>query len=257
MAGDQLAENIVNETTQSLIGIINDAYQNCTSSAVQNENLIIQGNVGSTINIGDISFSESASALTDCEETASFTTNISQDIQNEATLAADAVNSSLFNLNDETAINVANITTQLATAIDNEYQSNCTFSTLQNESVEVIQNYDSTININSITFDEDLDVMNSCILDASSVTDLQEQLKDAVDADATAKANSIFIILLVIFIIGIIIVIIIVVIFIPGAAIVGAAGGALATGALTNDSSIDTSDPEAVLGAAIQAQASK
>lgn len=247
MCGDQLSANIAKETTSVMIDVINEAYSNCASASVQSETQTISGNDGDTIIIGKTDFYETASELTQCESTADFSSSISTGIQEAAQQSAEDINSSLDPFGgDSEAVNVVDITTQLGTTITDTFEQSCTYATLQNQSQDVIDNLDSTIIIGCTTFDEELEVMNQCILQSSAVQDVQTQLEVAVGQAATTKANNILIMIIVI--VAIVFVVIV---------IVAAVGGFFALRQARKNKQPDPNDPAAVVSAAVQAKANR
>lgn len=245
MCKDQLAENIVSETTDVMVNVINQAYSNCASASVQSETQTVSGNDGSTIILGKNDFYETASELVQCETTADFDSNISTEISQAAQQAAEDINASLDPFGgDEEAVNVTNITANLATTVVDTYNQSCTYATLQTQSQDVIDNYDSTIIIGCTTFDEELDVMNQCILQATAVQDIQNELQQAVSQSASNKQSSLLLTLILIVAVVFVIVVIVAVI-----------GGIIAVRNYSKNKTPDSDDPSAVITSAIQAKA--
>lgn len=242
MCKDQLAENIVSETTDVMVNVINQAYSSCASASAQSETQTVSGNSGSTIILGKNDFYETASDLVQCETTADFDTDISTEISQAAQQAAQDINASLNPFGgDQDAINVTDITANLATTVVDTYQQSCTYATLQSQSQNVIDNYDSTIIIGCTTFDEELDVMNQCILQASAVQDIQNELQQAVAQSAGNKQSSLILVLIIIVAIVFVIVV-----------IVAAIGGVIAVKNYNKNKQPDSNDPSAVITSAIQ-----
>lgn len=250
MTGKQLSSNIVVDSTNSIINEINNSYQSCISTNEQNENIGASNNNGSTITINNVSFQESAQNVAMCEQTANFTSNVTNAVNTQAQQAASAVATSLRLFQEEESQNLTELYTTLATNINNTYQGSCTFTTLQNESVSAINNFDSTIDVNDVTFSEDLSVMNNCILSNSSVQDAQQQIQNNISQSAASKSKGIFSIVAIVIIVGILIVGAIIILLIPGAFSIFSIFAKSST-------KKKESSPQEAVAAALQAEAAK
>lgn len=230
MTGKTLSTNTVDQSIDVFTDIVNEAYQQCTGSNVQSQVISVSGNVGSSININNVSFTQSAETYTMCEQTGSFLADIQQNISQNTDQVAQAIQAKFSILPNTTeANNIVNLTTQIATEISNTYVNDCTFSTSQAQLIDASNNVNSNINLNNVTFNQSMQIVNECISQNSSVSDLSQQLSQAVRQKAKSETIGILGIIAAVLIIGMIFIALVVVLLIPGFGFVLAASGSGST----------------------------
>lgn len=226
MTGKTLSTNSVNQSVDVFTNIINEAYQQCTGSNVQSQIVSISGNVGSVINVNNVSFTQSAQTYSMCEQTGSFLTDIQQNISQNSDQVAKAIQSGFSILpGTSEADNIANLTTQIATEISNTYVNDCTFSTNQTQLLNIANNVNSNVNVDNVTFNQSMEVVNTCISQNSTVTNLSQQIAQAVDQSAKSKSIGILGIIAAVLVLGMIFIALVVILLIPGFGFVLAASG--------------------------------
>ena len=185
-----------------------------------------------------------------CEQTSNFNSNITNNLLTQAQEAASAVSSTLRIFDETESENLTQLYTTLSTNIDNEYQGVCNFTTLQSQSINVLNSYDASINVSDVTFQEDLSVMNNCILSQSSVTQTMQQIEQEISQKAASKSRGIVAIVALVIIIGILVIGAIIILLIPGAFSIFALFS-------SNKKAEIEATPQAAVASALKAEAAK
>lgn len=228
--GNTLSNNSVDQTLKVYNNILNQSYQQCTNTNIQSQGINISGNVGSTINVNGVTFSQNAQTFATCESTDNFLNDVTQNLEQNAEQIADAVKAG-FSLTGTDAENIANLYTKLSNEISTTYSQDCTYLNNQTQLLNIANNVDSNINVSNVNFDQSIDVINQCIAQNSSVNAIAQEIEQSLEQ--SAKSKSIGLLAIILGIAGVIAIILIVgvllLVFLGGTTAVGIGGAAISS----------------------------
>ena len=192
--GNTLAQNIVNDSVNVLVQVVNQTTQNCEIQGIQSQVIQVCGNVGtgsgSTLNAGGTQ-TEVFNVSIACAQDAQFQNTISQSLQEQVTQLAKSISQSLdFNPGSTESNNVLNLTTNLATVIQNTYVQNCIANPVQQQGYGVCNNTNFGNIIVSPTQGEFFTGTLNCVQTSAAVNNVKQTFIQQISQTAEATVES-------------------------------------------------------------------
>jgi len=206
--GNVQATNILNNTIDQSISILNNTIQVCETSLAQNQGINVTGCQGNIV-ISNVNFNQTGSLDVGCASSSSSTNQVESTIKNNFKQAADAINQALnLNPGSTTATNITSLMEQLAINVVNSYSQSCISNTVQEQSINVTcpATGSGNVTIETVNFNQVTKGITQCTQDAINTTGIKTQIQNIIDQNSSATVQPIFFgVFIVLFIIVIII----------------------------------------------------
>jgi type IV secretory pathway VirB2 component (pilin) len=208
--GPTKANNSAKLVAKTITDIGVSVYQGCNEAISQDQNLSVQATNGSTINIGDIDWSQTVSTNIACVQSSTTSTAIDNAIQQAAQQTATATNQE-FNISGETATsNISEQIEEVQNAISLAFQQECTGLISQNQNVNFVASNGSVVTVGNLNWSQTADAVSQCIQTTDAVTTATNSLTQSLEQSATSTVESflgpfIAIIIVIVIVIGLII----------------------------------------------------
>lgn len=181
------SSNTIDDGVGISVNVLNESTQNCQTQVYESQDLVIEGNTGTTINIGDINWSEVITMDLNCTQTSTTQTSIDNSLQQTISQVAKSV-AQAFGLpgNSAKAQNNTKLWTQMGIAIKNVYNQTCKSRLDTSQGISIKNNANSTVTIASLNFSEQINSMVNCVQNDSSVSDVKNKIIQNLEQEATA-----------------------------------------------------------------------
>ena len=208
--GPTKATNSAKLVAKTITDIGVSVYQGCNTAITEDQSLTVTATDGSTINIGDIDWTQVVNSNIACVQSSTTSTAIDNAIEQAAQQTASATNQE-FNISGETESN--NTVTQIEAvknAISLAFQQECTGLISQNQNVNFTAADGSTVTVGNLNWQQTADAVSQCVQDTDAVTNATNSLSQSLEQTATATVESflgpfIAIIIVIVIVIGLII----------------------------------------------------
>lgn len=204
--GGTLAKNSVEEVVNVSLSVINKSYQNCKTSVTGTNRVSIIDGMNINAVFDNVTVTVESQSLINCENTANFKSDVSQNINDQVAQTAEALSASL-GLGQTKSEDVVTKTQTLATTINNTFQNDCNFTVFASNDFEIARSANVNLEVRDSNFRASSKLTNTCINNNEAVQRAKQDLQSTINQEA--KSKSIGILALIVIIGGIIIVIII------------------------------------------------
>lgn len=190
MGGAQ-AKNILDNTINNALSILNQTTQTCETSLSQNQSINIQN--CTNVNISGVNFNQIGSVNISCAQSGSSSSDIATTLKNDFQQAATAINQALsLNPSSTTAENITRLMENLSTSIQNVYTNNCIPSAVQNQSIVASCPVNGgTATINAVNFNQTNNDIINCTQQSTSVSSIKSQVENIISQTASATVEPI------------------------------------------------------------------
>lgn len=190
--GNIHATNTLNSVISNSVTILNQSTETCRTTLQQEIDINI--NKCSTVNIIGINFNQSGSISTKCAESNSAKNNVKSEIDSEFKQAATAINQALsLNPGSTSSNNITNLMEQLSVNIQNEFTQNCINSVVNKDTISVTcSGKDGTANLEYLNFNQTANSISNCTLSSTSVNSVITQIKTIISQTAISKVAPLF-----------------------------------------------------------------
>lgn len=216
--GGSSSKNTSSTINQIVNSVITSSIQNCATGISANQIASIVGNNGTTVNLGDVNWSQAATVDAQCLQSSSVQNTMSTNLQNQLQQFATS-ESTIAALSSSQTANVVNLTNSLANEVVNQFNKNCSTPTSLTQLLQIQYNNGTVVNAASLNWSQTTQSIVNCVQNDQVYTNLQNQISNAVSQTSKSKIDSLlasifgsltnFIILIVVIIVIIIIIIII------------------------------------------------
>ncbi len=184
--------------------------QNCQNEIAEIQQINVNNNRNSNINIGNIEGKQSISANTTCIQTNDVKQSVTTAVQQAAKQVSTAI-SGFLALSSSDASEVADLTQKVATTISDSFTQNCLTSLTENQTININDNSGSVITAGNVNFQQSIGDTVDCVSKTSAVQQASSQLKQKISQKATAITLGIMGPLLLIIIVIVIIILVVVI----------------------------------------------
>lgn len=205
------ASNTVNDGVEISVNVLNEATQNCQTQVLESQDIVIKDIKNSTVNIGDINWSEVITLNDKCTQNSTTQTSISNSLEQTISQISKAVGQA-FSIPGNTAqsSNNTKLWTDIGTTIQNVYNQKCKQLLIEQQTFILEDVTNSRIDIANINWSESTNAMIACVQTDESVTSVKNKIVQNIEQKATAVIESLLsglftIILIIIVIVGVII----------------------------------------------------
>ena len=191
--GNSQASNILNNTINQSISILNRTVQKCETSLSQQQGIDINGCSGDVI-IRNVNFNQSGTIDIQCAQSSSSTNEITDEIKTNFEQSAEAINQALsLNPGSTDANNVTNLMQQLALDVVNTYSQTCIGGTVQSQ--QITRTCPATgggnTTIEQVNFDQVSNGTSSCTQDAINDNSAKLSIENIISQKARAVVEPI------------------------------------------------------------------
>jgi len=204
--GGAVSTNAINDGVKVMTQTINSSTQDCIYNVSQNEASEIKVSGGSTVNVGDIDFSELASVDTQCLSSSSTQTTAQQNVSETATQLAQATVGA-FGIGISDANNVQNLWTQIGDDVVNAYTQVCADNFTTTEVSKIKASGGSTVNVGVINYSEQFNSLQDCVQQNVTSTSSSQMLQQILEQSAKSEVEGIlgpliFLVVIILVIVG-------------------------------------------------------
>jgi hypothetical protein len=222
--GNSLAVNTASEATDLMVSAATDNILNCKTAIDQIQGITVIAQNGSSINIGDIDWSQVVAYNQSCYQNATATNTISTSIQQEAQQIAKAIQQQWAVFTAAEAVNMSDLVIKLSEQVCTEYTTKCAAEVIQTQTATFYASGGSEIATGILNWDQTVNGISKCVQQTSTVTNAQNNLSNNITQQATAEIQN-FLMPLIIAAVIILVVVILLVFGGPALAQLGGRGG--------------------------------
>lgn len=191
MAGNNISKNVVDNTVNSFLNVVNETANGCEQTASVNQNNNLVASEGSVIRAGTLTASQSVYLDANCFISAVSSTKIDQEIMSVAEQQAKSITTDLGLLSGSAeATNIHKSTVNLGMAVLNAIRNTCKAQTIATQNNNVLSNKGSVIDINTINWAQDSKVVSTCVIESQNVVNAKNQLSETIKQASTTETKS-------------------------------------------------------------------
>lgn len=208
--GNVEAKNILENTIDQSLVILNQTTQQCETPLIQSIGVNISG--CSNVILSDFTLRQTGEFNIECATAASSTNEIESTISTQFTQASEAINQSLnLNPGSTSAENITSLMQKLSTSITSTYSQECIASTIQTQQVNVTNCTGpdgGTVRLERFNFEQISKGTATCTQETDAVSSIKSQVENIIDQSAKAELQNALGPILIIIVLVIIVIII-------------------------------------------------
>jgi hypothetical protein len=182
--GAAITNNYAEASVKSLTSVIYNNSQNCLYSSDQRAELNIGKIINSNVLIESNTTQRSLADL-GCIQTSSTSADVKQKVDQQAQQIANSV-VDFFSVGASVANNTAKLYTDLANEVINNLEQTCVTKISQSNTIAIGEVIDSNVKI-AMDWEQTAKALTDCVSNNTSVTNIKNEISQAIKQEATAK----------------------------------------------------------------------